>query len=174
MEIQPLNNLNGIMNTYTGQLFSIFDPKPEQIDILDIAQGLAFKCHFAGQTPQFFSVAQHSILVAELLEQSKAETEIILLGLLHDAPEAYINDMISPIKIKLPLFQWTENMIMYAIAIKFKMNLKYMHLVKVADKKAQEIEFDVFYKNIGSFNYLSPEDSKSQFLTRFYKLQNGK
>jgi len=171
MKIQELDNLNGIINTYSGKLFSILDPQPEQIDILDIAQGLAFKGHFAGQTPQFFSIAQHSILVADLLESQKLNSELILLGLLHDAAEAYIGDMITPIKILLPVFQKIENSIVEAIALKYSLNLKLMKVIKYFDDQAKQIEFDSFYKGIRTLNYLTPEESKSQFLTRFYELQ---
>lgn len=85
------------MQTYTGKKFWSLDPKPEDIDIKDIAHSLALSCRFNGHCNVFYSVAQHSILVSELVKSSEA-----LAALLHDSTEAYFGDIITPIKIYLP------------------------------------------------------------------------
>lgn len=83
----------GWMQTYTGRKFHPFDPKPEEIVIEDIAHALASLCRFAGHTRIFYSVANHSVLVARHCPASLA-----LAGLLHDAAEAYLIDLPAPVK----------------------------------------------------------------------------
>ena len=101
------------ITTYTGKKFHYLDPQPEEIDIVDIAHHLSHLCRFTGACKGFYSVADHSIHVAELLP-----LELRLAGLLHDAAEAYINDISRPVKYSHKL-QETEAIIESAIAKKF-------------------------------------------------------
>lgn len=82
----------------SGKKFWPFDPRPEDVDIHDIAHHLALINRYSGASLFPVSVAQHSVLVCRLLERHKYPATVQLLGLLHDASEAYLNDMISPIK----------------------------------------------------------------------------
>jgi 5'-deoxynucleotidase YfbR-like HD superfamily hydrolase len=94
------------IQTYTGRAFDLLDPKPEQIDVLDIAHALSNICRFTGHVREFYSVAQHSCLVAEIISDlwragpgSRPCPELVqLAALLHDAPEAYIGDVSTPLK----------------------------------------------------------------------------
>jgi 5'-deoxynucleotidase YfbR-like HD superfamily hydrolase len=94
------------IQTYTGRAFDLLNPRPEQIDVLDIAHALSNLCRFTGHVREFYSVAQHSCLVAEIVSDlwragphSRPCPEIVLLAaLLHDAPEAYIGDVSTPLK----------------------------------------------------------------------------
>lgn len=79
--------------TYTGRKFYPQDPRPEDIDIKDIARALSLTNRFGGHTQFAYSVAQHSILVA-----SKASPANALRALMHDATEAYLGDIPRPIK----------------------------------------------------------------------------
>lgn len=81
------------MQTYGGRRFYPLDPRPEDFDIDDIAHALSNVCRFGGHSREFYSVAQHSVLVASLLPPSLKK-----MGLLHDSPEAYIGDMVRPLK----------------------------------------------------------------------------
>jgi len=85
--------------TFTGKKFYPFSPRIEDIDIVDIAHALSLVCRFGGHLPEHYSVAQHSVLVSYLVP-----TELSLEGLIHDAAEAYIGDIIRPIK-KHPQFK---------------------------------------------------------------------
>jgi uncharacterized protein len=84
--------------TAHGHFIDLLDPKPEDIDIRDIARGLALKCRFGGQLAKPYTVAQHSVEVAWFLMQTGRSNATALAGLLHDAAEAYIEDMPSPVK----------------------------------------------------------------------------
>jgi len=79
--------------THTGRYVSIAGPHPDDIDIEDIAHALANICRFSGHTKQFYSVAEHSVLVALM-----APREHGLAALMHDASEAYIGDVVQPLK----------------------------------------------------------------------------
>ena len=80
--------------TCTGRRVHIAAPLPEEIDVEDIAHALSHTCRFAGHVPVYYSVAQHSVLVSELIEGRRAA----LWGLLHDASEAYLHDLTRPLK----------------------------------------------------------------------------
>ncbi len=58
---------NGCCKTYSGKIFSFINPKPGMIEIEDIAKGLAYKPHFSGFSPKFFSIAEHCLLVEQLV-----------------------------------------------------------------------------------------------------------
>lgn len=100
--------------TYTGLRLSVLNPKPEQIDILDIAMGLARTARFKVCAERTFSVAQHSIEVSRRLPP-----ELRLWGLLHDASEAYIEDIPTPYKRHLPCYTEIEAKLMRVIAERF-------------------------------------------------------
>lgn len=85
---------NPWIQTFTGKIVYPFSPDYEQINIVDIAHALSMKCRFNGHCREFYSVAQHCVEVSKLSWNP-------LLGLLHDAPEAYIGDISAPIKNSL-------------------------------------------------------------------------
>lgn len=79
--------------TFTGKRFHLFSPKPDQICIEDIAHALSNLCRFTGHCKRFYSVGQHSWHASHLVP-----TEHALEGLMHDAAEAYVNDLSRPLK----------------------------------------------------------------------------
>lgn len=84
------------IQTHSGIRVPLLDPKPEHILIEDIAWALSMQCRYAGHCKQFYSVAEHSILVADIVPPS-----LKFEALLHDAAEAYILDLPSPLKALL-------------------------------------------------------------------------
>jgi len=88
--------MNTKVYTFDGGLISPFNPIPEQILFSDIARGLAHRCRWGGQIREYYSVAEHSIMVA-----CQCSDEYRLWGLLHDAAEAYIGDIPAPLKDKV-------------------------------------------------------------------------
>jgi 5'-deoxynucleotidase YfbR-like HD superfamily hydrolase len=86
------------LQTVSGRWVNPFDPDPAQIDPGDIARALANQCRFGGHSRTFYSVAQHSVIVSELVEQRGGDVEDVFAALMHDATEAYLGDMPHPLK----------------------------------------------------------------------------
>jgi 5'-nucleotidase len=105
------------MQTYSGKQFWPLDPRPEEIYLEDIAHALSNQCRFAGHVKEFYSVAQHSVIVAY-----SVPPEHQAWGLLHDATEAYLVDLPRPLKRYSKIgdeYQLVENRLMCAIADRF-------------------------------------------------------
>jgi uncharacterized protein len=108
----------------SGRRLDLLDPSPLDIEIEDIAHGLARVARWNGQTfgPHIFSVAQHTLLVEAVLrtQMPRADHRIRLAVLLHDAPEYVIGDMISPFKAVIGgAYKVVEKRLLSAIHIRF-------------------------------------------------------
>lgn len=123
------------MQTYTGKAFWPFDPRPDEIDIIDIAHSLANQCRYAGHCIKFYSVAEHSLLVSRL-----CSSENRLWGLLHDATEAYLVDLPRPIKWHLPDYKAIEIKLEIVIASRFNLPLPMPSEVKTIDDCILDLE----------------------------------
>ena len=89
----------GEIQTYTGKWVNPLDVDPNQVELADIAHALAMTCRFSGHCQQFYSVAEHCVRVSLQLQlQHRHNIPLLLLGLLHDAAEAYLPDLVAPIK----------------------------------------------------------------------------
>lgn len=96
------------MKTYSGLRIDPFDPKPEEIRIEDIAHALSLICRGNGQVAHFYSVAQHCLNCEKEAEARGHSKRLRLACLLHDASEAYLNDIIRPVKQYLAKYTETE------------------------------------------------------------------
>lgn len=114
--------------THSGKHFDLIDPQPDMVDALDIAHALSFACRYAGHCDYFYSVAQHSVLVSEIVPP-----ELALEGLLHDAAEAYIGDVTRPLKLLLPDYRAIEHRVDQAIRAAFDLPGLPSREVKEAD-----------------------------------------
>jgi 5'-deoxynucleotidase YfbR-like HD superfamily hydrolase len=133
----------------SGRRLDLLDPSPLDIEIEDIAHGLARVARWNGQTigPHIFSVAQHSLLVekiAAVMEPSIGRSERLFM-LLHDAPEYVIGDMISPFKAAIgDSYKSIENRILAAIMLRFSLpaapGQATLKLAKQADRTAAFFE----------------------------------
>lgn len=105
--------------------FYPFNPSVESISIDDIAHSLSKQCRFLGHLSGFYSVAEHSIHVANCVQRyfynDKSYGMFVKYALLHDATETYIGDMSSPLKHLFPEYQKLEKSIMEVIAKKFNL-----------------------------------------------------
>lgn len=116
------------LQTYSGGRVSVMNPQPEEINIQDVAIALAKQCRFNGHCSEFYSVAEHCVRGAKLA------LEWYGLGvakefLLHDATEAYMGDMIRPVKRMIPQFEEMEQVFWKAISTKYK--VPYIHSAEV-------------------------------------------
>lgn len=106
--------------TYSGVQFWPMDPRPEEVRIEDIAHALSRVCRYGGHCLDWYSVAQHSVLVSQLVGQ-----QLAFEGLMHDAEEAYTGDMIRPVKVGLrdatPAFDEMADRLTAAIRVAFGM-----------------------------------------------------
>lgn len=115
--------------TYSGIEFNVFNPSKEDINIIDIAHGLALKCRFNGQCDDFYSVAEHSVRMVRWNLPGPP-----LLKLMHDAAEAYLPDIPTPIKLKLANFQEIEHNLLKIIFEKFNIPLYNKDEIQEADQ----------------------------------------
>ncbi len=90
------------LSTLYRKQFHFLQPIEDEIDILDIAHSTSLLCRFGGHCRQFYSVAEHSVIVSTILQREGASTLTQLGGLLHDAEEAYLPDIPAPIKRVMP------------------------------------------------------------------------
>ena len=116
------------MTTFTGLQFWVLDPRPKEVHIKDIAHSLSLTCRYNGMCNEFFSVAQHSVLVAE-----NCSEENKLWGLLHDSAEAYISDVPTPVKRCIIGYETIEANILKAVATRFGLIYPYPREVKEID-----------------------------------------
>ncbi len=128
----------------SGRRLDLLDPTPVDIEIEDIAHGLAFVARWNGQTHGDFaySVAEHSLLVESIFTQMnpKAPVKWQLAALLHDAPEYVIGDMISPVKAAVGLgYEELDERLVTAIHVRFGLPAKIPATVKRQIKKADTV-----------------------------------
>lgn len=106
------------MQTISGKRFWPLDPHEDDIDLNDIAHALSMMCRFNGHCSNFYSVAEHSVLVSKNIDPKYA-----IWGLLHDASEAYIADIVRPAKRFMPEYKIIEHNIMKTIYRKFDLDI---------------------------------------------------
>lgn len=133
----------------SGRRLNLLDPSPLDIEIGDIAHGLARVARWNGQTigAHIFSVAQHTLLVEAVLRSQlpRADHRIRLAALLHDAPEYVIGDMISPFKAVIGgSYKAVEKRLLSAIHIRFglppALPAEFTAWIKAADAGAAYLE----------------------------------
>jgi 5'-nucleotidase len=128
----------------SGRRLDLLDPTPVDIEIEDIAHGLAFVARWNGQTmgDYAYSVAEHSLLVETLFARinTKAPAKWRLAALLHDAPEYVIGDMISPVKAAVgPNYGALDERLTTAIHLRFGLPAALPASIKKQIKRADRI-----------------------------------
>lgn len=102
------------ITTISGKFFDILKPEEYEYDVGEIATALSNLCRYTGHVNRFYSVAEHSVLVSRLVPD-----RLRLAGLLHDASEAYVGDVSSPLKKLLPEYKRIEQNVQRALAKSF-------------------------------------------------------
>lgn len=108
--------MTGWMQTYTGKAFRPLDPDPALIDPEDIAHALGMLCRYGGHSTVFYSVAEHCVLMSWAVPAEHAAW-----ALLHDATEAYMGDVIRPLKHSMPEYRHAEARLSQCIADRFEL-----------------------------------------------------
>jgi len=162
-----LYNTDGKIRTYSGRFIDPFNPEPSDIRIEDIAHALSLQCRFAGHTKRHYSVAQHCLTVVGLVPKWDK-----LAALMHDASEAYLLDVPTPIKHRIPGYVEAENKLMKVIAERFGFAWPMPNSVKIADKYMLEWEWNAAVLNPYS-GALTPEEAERKFISLFEWLYKG-
>ncbi len=147
----------------SGRRLDLLDPTPVDIEIEDIAHGLAFVARWNGQTRGDwpYSVAEHSLLVEEIYTRMtpRPEPRWQLAALLHDAPEYVIGDMISPVKAAVgPGYEGLDERLTAAIHIRFGLPAKLPAPVKKKIKAADRVSAWMEATQLAGFS--APESDK--------------
>lgn len=160
------------ITTFTGRNLDPLDLSPDQVDIQDIAHALAQTCRFGGHCRDFYSVAEHSVLVSNLCPEDAR-----LEGLLHDAAEAYLGDVPAPLKAALPNFASVEESVLRVVARKFGLTLPLPASVETADQAMLRHELGVLLPGgtaadpvSGQITCLPPREAKALFLKTYRHL----
>lgn len=167
------HNWIGSIETNSGIKFNIEYPTVDMVDIHDIATALGMICRYNGQIPSFYSVAEHSVRVAEWLIQN-GHPELALEGLMHDAAEAYIGDIVRPMKL-MPAFAEVYNELEEGVELvigeAFDLQLWPMNpYVKEADKAVYEWEVENI--RTGKLSGMQHYSAAGRFISMFEKLSN--
>lgn len=172
------------MQTFTGRQFWPLDPRIDDLDIVDIAAGLSKLVRYGGHCLRFYSVAEHSVLIARKLMAQQRPVRICRAGLLHDASESYLIDVIRPIKPHLTNYMQIENHLMGFIARRFDICWPLHPLVKEADEailhdeKRQNMarppaDWKLRGKPLGvELQFWTPDQAFAEFMTTFAKVQS--
>ena len=166
---------------HSGAWLDLSSPETSDFTIEDIAQGLALQCRYAGQCRDFYSVAEHSLLVCDMVGDDA------LAALLHDAAEAFLGDVTRPLKQMLPDYRKIETQMQRAILERFGVGLVPNPAIKRADLRVLAAEqkqvmpegTDEWAQRDGvepapvTVRFLAPSEAKRQFLARFSRLTSA-
>jgi 5'-nucleotidase len=163
----------------SGRRLDLLDPSPLDVEIEDIAHGLARVARWNGQTKgaHMFSVAQHALLVEALARATtpRLDAQGRLAVLLHDAPEYVIGDMISPFKAVIgDSYKAVERRLLGAIHLRFGLPAKLpeplQNLIKTADRAAAYLEATRLagFENAEARKFFGPPPKFSGALERDY------
>lgn len=115
------------VNTVNGNLIDLHNLNPYEIDLDDIATGLANQCRYNGQVKKFYSVAEHCVLLCRWAKKASFNESFQEAILMHDAAEAYVGDIIRGLKQDLPEFSALEDRIIKKIFTRFGIVFPYDH-----------------------------------------------
>ena len=128
------------IQTYSGGRFYPFDPRVEDVTLDDIVHALAYTNRYGGHLETPISVLTHTLIVYHLVKRANGNRVERLWALLHDAAEAYIGDIPTPIKRNFPEFSEMEDKILRVVCEKFQLPFEMPALVKTKDYYAISIE----------------------------------
>jgi hypothetical protein len=121
--------IDNTIRVAAGHYVDVKHPTAESIDIISIAADLSKVCRYGGQSPRFYSVAEHCVLATMLAIGDGVGAEGIRAIFLHDSPEAYIGDVVKPLKVLLPDYAAIEERMEAAVGARFGVDFAKMHAV---------------------------------------------
>lgn len=174
------------IETFTGHTFSPLEPDADEIRIEDIAHALANQGRFSGHTRFRYSVGEHSVRVSELISEWGWADDVALWGLLHDASEAYLVDLPTPLKLTREIgepYRVAEEKLMIAVCARFGLPALEPVVVRTADVAMLATEVrDLMHGDRSYWKKITAEPigtrirpwgadvTEYEFLRRFYEL----
>lgn len=123
-----------------GNYFDFADPNPDEIFLDDIIRALICEPRYAGHSSEFYSVAEHSLHCLDLARRDGLSEDLQRLALMHDAHEAYVKDIPSPLKSLLPDYQRIEAKVWAAVAFRFGLPEQVPDIIHHIDRVALATE----------------------------------
>jgi 5'-deoxynucleotidase YfbR-like HD superfamily hydrolase len=162
-------NADGWIETFTRRKVTPMDLSAEMICIEDIAHSLSRLCRYNGHTAGFLSVAEHCVHVSKIVAET--HPEFALEGLLHDAAEAYLGDMVRPLKHlpEMQVFRDADERAEAAIAGKFELTYPWPKVVHDADRIRLMVEIDTLRHSARAA--MTPDAAKGAFLATYSLLR---
>lgn len=150
------------IRTVTGIYINVFEPTEDMVCIEDIAHSLCQQPRFGGHLPYFYSVAEHSLNCAYVIDDEGLKLD----ALLHDASEAYLMDIPKPIKGGLANYKEIEDRLMGVIASKFGFEYPLRKEVKAVDEEMLNFEWNYLMLQKGEWplKRRHPQEIKSDFI----------
>lgn len=130
------------MTTYTGKKFWPSDPRPEDFNVLDVAHHLSMICRYNGAVERFYSVAEHSVLIAQAMAALGADDQLVLRALWHDGAEAYLCDVVRPVKRNLVGYEAMEHRIEQLMWEWLKLPKEYWEMPEIVHQFDDAIIYD--------------------------------
>lgn len=173
--------MTGWMQTYTGRPFYPLEPTLDDIEIESIAHSLSMTCRYNGHCLKFYSVAEHCVLLSHTVDPEYARW-----ALMHDAGEAYVGDMVRPLKPDMPEFVAIETNLEVMIAGRFNLGWPMPAQVKEHDTR---IVVDEMEQNMAparlpwllldgqrplgvTLQCWSPDRAEAEYMSRYQQLFN--
>ena len=154
------------MHLISGKTFNVHDYSANDFEIRDIAYALSMQCRWGGHTETWFSVAEHSVRVAELCMLNKD------YALLHDASEYIFPDLPTPLKIVVPQYKAESDRLQEVINRYFGLTGPEPPIVKSMDLLIKDWEWRVYVKN--KREAWSQEDARRRFIDMAVSLFPGR
>nr|WP_298411614.1 hypothetical protein [uncultured Halomonas sp.] len=164
--------------THSGRVVSLLEPSSSMIDAEDIGRALSRICRFGGHTREHYSVAQHCVLASHWVPAAHQ-----LTALMHDATEAYVGDIVSPLKALIPAFKHIEARFWTAIATRFALPVDMpacihdIDLILLATERRDLLCDDAIWPHLEGVTPLtapiepwSMDHAYDQWMTRFEQL----
>ncbi len=186
---QALDSFGCVSNTIkvaAGHYVNLVAPDPASIEVQSIAAALSKVCRFGGHCPQFYSVAEHSIHATAMAASEGFGGDALVAVFLHDAAEAYIGDMVKPLKVTMPQYGEAEQRMEAAIEAAFGIEFgRFTDTIKRFDRamlKAEKVTmwpedtekwagFGEIEDREVKFQFWAPNEAEMQFLAMARTLQ---
>jgi 5'-deoxynucleotidase YfbR-like HD superfamily hydrolase len=152
-----------------GSKIDLINPVEEMISIQTIAHGLSRVSRFGAQSPQDYSVAEHSLgMVQMAMFDGISDRDVLFALLMHDASEAYLGDIVSPLKKHLKEYLDIESRMNSVIEKKFNLDFQVHNaIIKKYDRKILKVEKKVLWGTKSSEKLFFSKNAKEEFLQAF-------